>query len=212
MAVTCKTRNYLSADKKSTVETIIYTDESKDALAVMQMSVCSDVPAGTLREAAEFLATDGYIVCIPLIRASDETVFVDDTHKLTNVIKNEFPDLPVFIFAYKNAVNAAKTYLKYFASDIKGAALVSAPAFTSVSSRGWAENLPKETSILLASGETDITDPAGIKISVCAQNLKVKGISTCCKVLVRTGRNVIGSGYAVQLYCLLSDWMFRERV
>jgi alpha-beta hydrolase superfamily lysophospholipase len=163
---------FASSDGKSRAAGFIWAPETKPA-GVVQLSHGMNEYIGRYSVFAEFLCSNGYVVCghdhighghtAPcdaelghLPRRGGGDMLVEDLHKMTRIIKEKNPGLPVFLLGHSMGSFVARLYISKYGTGLHGA-------------------------IIVGTGRCD--QPTGLGKSVCRATGLVRGGRTRSKLI-----------------------------
>ena len=137
MSIIKKEAYFNSSTGENKIRTLIWSDDSVEPKAVVQIAHGMAEHIGRYDDFARFLASNGYIVCgndhlghgLSVNSPDDYGFFadfdgdkrlVDDMHILAHIMKNRYPDLPYLLFGHSMGSLCARVYAMHFGNEIDG--------------------------------------------------------------------------------------------
>lgn len=140
MAIVKKDAFFNSSTGSNKIHTIIWQDDSKAPVAIVQLAHGLGEHVGRYDEFARYLASNGFIVCGNdhlghglSVNSMEELGFtcmekgglriVDDMHILYNIMHRRYPDLKYYLFGHSMGSACARVFISHFGHEIDGAIL-----------------------------------------------------------------------------------------
>lgn len=137
MSIIRKEAYFNSSTGTNQIHTLIWQEEKGELKGVVQIAHGMAEHIGRYDDFANFLASNGYIVCGndhlghgKSVNSIDDLGFfadkdgdkrlVDDMHILTKIMKKRYPDLPYYLFGHSMGSLCARVYTMHFGAELDG--------------------------------------------------------------------------------------------
>lgn len=136
MAIIRTEAYFHSTDGETTIRTLIWKDDEKEPVGVVQIAHGLTEHIGRYDRFARFLAENGYVVCgndhighgksAPPDKLGDfgapdaDVRMVDDMHVLHNIMNKRYPGLPYYLFGHSMGTFLSRIYAANFGYELSG--------------------------------------------------------------------------------------------
>ena len=137
MAIIKKEAYFNSSTGVNKIRTLIWQDDEVTPIAVIQIAHGVAEHIGRYDDFAEFLASNGFIVCGNDHLGHGKSVnspeelgftaekdgyrrFVDDMHILYSIMHKKYPELPYYLFGHSMGSLCARVYTSTFGTELAG--------------------------------------------------------------------------------------------
>lgn len=137
MSIVRKEAYFVSTTGEHKIRTLVWQDDELSPIGVIQIAHGVSEHIARYDEFAKFLAEKGFVVCgndhlghgksagnlddLSILPKDASVRMIDDMHKLHNIMKKKYPDMPYFMFGHSMGSFCARIYAATFGDDLSGA-------------------------------------------------------------------------------------------